>query len=154
MTRKAFAATIVAIIVSGLSFFALRADAEKTPLLTMYSSPYCGCCGKWLDYLKAEGFRVKAENRHDMALVKKERRVPASTASCHTAVIEGYVVEGHVPAAAIERLLAERPDIVGLAVPGMPAGSPGMESPNPVAYDVLAIGNDGKTTVFMHVTPS
>jgi hypothetical protein len=154
MTRKAFAATIVAIIVSGLSFFALRADAEKAPLLTMYSSPYCGCCGKWLDHLKAEGFRVKAENRNDMALVKKEKRVPASVASCHTAIIEGYVVEGHVPAAAIERLLAERPDIVGLAVPGMPAGSPGMESPNPVAYDVLAMEYDGKTTVFMHVTPS
>jgi hypothetical protein len=154
MPRKTLAIMLVAIVVSSLSFLAFRADAEKGPLLTMYSSPFCGCCVKWLDYLEAEGFRVKSSHRNDMALVKKERGVPPSASSCHTAVIEGYVVEGHVPAEAIERMLAERPDIVGLTVPGMPAGSPGMESPEPVAYDVLAIGRNGTTTAYMHVSPS
>jgi hypothetical protein len=116
--------------------------AEATPI-TVYKTPTCGCCTKWIDHLEASGFEVEAKDLPDLTALKAANGVPGAMASCHTAMVEGYVIEGHVPAADIRRLLAERPAVAGLAVPGMPLGSPGMEHPDPrrhEAYDVFAFG--------------
>ena len=96
------------------------------PLITVYKTPTCGCCVKWVEYLRKEGFEVKAINRDDLAPIKQRAGVPSEMSACHTALVDGYVIEGHVPAQAIRKLLQERPDTRGLAVPGMPANSPGM----------------------------
>ncbi|MGQ0579400.1 MAG: DUF411 domain-containing protein [Betaproteobacteria bacterium] len=96
------------------------------PLITVYKSPSCGCCVKWVEYLQKEGFEVKVINRDDLTSIKQREGVPAAMSSCHTALVDGYVIEGHVPAQAIRKLLKERPDTRGLAVPGMPSNSPGM----------------------------
>jgi hypothetical protein len=96
------------------------------PLITVYKTPDCGCCVKWVEYLQKEGFEVKAANRDDLSSIKQRAGVPPEMSSCHTALVDGYVIEGHVPAQAIRKLLKERPDTLGLAVPGMPANSPGM----------------------------
>jgi len=96
------------------------------PLITVYKTPDCGCCVKWVEYLRKEGFEVKAINRNDLAPIKQRAGVPSAMSACHTALVDGYVIEGHVPAQAIRKLLQERPNTVGLAVPGMPANSPGM----------------------------
>ncbi|HEV8261445.1 MAG TPA: DUF411 domain-containing protein [Burkholderiales bacterium] len=96
------------------------------PLITVYKNPTCGCCEKWAQYLQKEGFEVKAVNRDDLAAIKKQAGVQPAMSACHTALVDGYVIEGHVPAQAIRKLLQERPDTRGLSVPGMPANSPGM----------------------------
>ena len=116
--------------------------------ITVYKSPTCGCCVKWADHLEAGGLAVKAIDVENMARIKKENGVPARLASCHTALVDGYVIEGHVPVEDILRLLEERPDIVGLAVPRMPIGSPGMEGPNPEPYDVFAFTKQGSTHTY------
>lgn len=120
----------------------------EPPTIKVYKSPTCGCCNAWIDHLKANGFRVDAENRSDMQTVKASNGIPAKLSSCHTGFVGGYFVEGHVPAAEIQRLLREKPELAGLTVPEMPVGSPGMVGPNPVPYDVLAVGSDGKVTVW------
>ncbi len=122
-----------------------EANAEE---FTVYKSPTCGCCNKWVDHLRDSGFDVKAHNRNDMPAIKAKMGIKRNQQSCHTAVIEGYVIEGHVPAADIKRLLTDKPDIHGLTVPGMPMGSPGMEGMRKDKYDVLAIDKQGNTTVF------
>jgi hypothetical protein len=115
----------------------------------VYKSPTCGCCDGWIEYLQGAGFRVIARDTTDVGAVKRRLGVLPSLESCHTATVAGYVVEGHVPSDAIERLLEERPAIVGIAVPGMPAGSPGMEGAQPyVSYDVIAWDARGRTSVF------
>lgn len=107
-------------------------------------SPSCNCCGAWIDHMRAEGFTVRDRLVEDLGPLKMALGVPASMQSCHTAVIDGYVIEGHVPAREIRRLLAERPSAIGLAVPGMPVGSPGMETGGaPDSYDVLIFGAEG-----------
>ena len=118
------------------------------PTVTVYKSPTCGCCASWVDHLRANGFPVDVQDVEDLQAVKAEYGIPAPLQSCHTAVVDGYVVEGHVPAADVKRLLDERPDAGGLAVPGMPVGSPGMEQGDTVQpYDVLLL-DDGQTSVF------
>ena len=102
--------------------------------IIVYKTPWCGCCSKWVDHLKANGHTV---------MTKKMAGVPEDLQSCHTASLEGYVIEGHVPAREIERLLSERPEARGLAVPGMPVGSPGMEGGTPERFEVMLIGTDG-----------
>lgn len=119
-----------------------------SPLVTVYKDPECGCCKSWVEYMRKHGFRVDAKDTRDMDQVKANLGVPKSLASCHTAIVGGYIIEGHVPAADIERLLKLKPKIAGLAVPGMPAGSPGMEGPPPVHYQVIAFERSGKTRVF------
>lgn len=104
-----------------------------------------------MKHLQAAGFSVESQLVQNLDAVPERRRVPESLRSCHTAVAGGFLVEGHVPPAVIRRLLRDRPKIAGIAVPGMPAGSPGMESPNPEAYDVIAFGASGGTYVFAHV---
>lgn len=123
------------------------------PQLLVYKAPTCGCCGGWIEHLEEHGYPVESRDVANPATIKVDVGLPMNLASCHTALVEGYVVEGHVPAEAIEKLLAERPDIAGIAVPGMPEGSPGMEGPNPVAYTVYAFDRAGNQTSFMEITP-
>ena len=104
-----------------------------------------------MKHLQAAGFSVENHPVQNLDTVPERRRVPVALQSCHTAVVGGYLVEGHIPAAVVRRLLREKPKIAGIAVPGMPAGSPGMESPNPQAYDVIAFDAAGKTSVFARV---
>jgi hypothetical protein len=115
--------------------------------VTVYKSPTCGCCSKWVDHMRASGFKVTAHDTSDMQTVKTKLGVPDAMVSCHTSVVNGYVIEGHVPAADIQRLLRDKPKIAGLAVPGMVAGSPGMEGNRSDPYNVIAFG-EGKTSVF------
>jgi len=118
-------------------------------LVSVYKTPTCGCCNAWVDHLRQAGFEVETNDVPSTNPIASEAGVPTNARSCHTAKIGGYVVEGHVPAADIKRLLEERPDIVGLSVPGMPIGSPGMEmGDRKDSYDVLAFGRDGSTSVF------
>jgi hypothetical protein len=121
--------------------------------ITVYRTATCGCCQKWVDHLKQHGFEPTVHIVENTAATAPGQTVPASLRSCHNATLEGYTVEGHVPADVIQKLLKERPKVKGIAVPGMPAGSPGMESPTPVAYDVVAFEADGKTSVFTRVEP-
>lgn len=117
--------------------------------MTVYRSPSCGCCGKWLDHVRQQGFQVTDVLSEDMNAVKKRLGVPANLASCHTAVVGGYVVEGHVPAGDIKKLLTEKPPLAGIAAPGMPQGSPGMEmGGRQDAFAVKSFDKDGKTATF------
>ena len=118
------------------------------PQLTVYKSPTCGCCGKWVEYMQANGFTAAVTNLPDLSAVKAQNGVPARLASCHTTLVGGYVIEGHVPVEDVRRLLKEKPAIAGLAAPGMPAGSPGMDVPDSPPYDVIAFGKDGRTRVY------
>jgi len=144
-----------AALAAGASFLAaaaLPAAAQGTgPRVHVLKDPGCGCCAAWIGILEAEGFRVTTEASAGVALMrfKAANGIPPAMVSCHTAKVGGYVVEGHVPVADIRRLLGERPDAVGLAVPGMPRGSPGMgpESERE-AYEVFLVGRDGSAAVF------
>jgi hypothetical protein len=124
----------------------------RTPAVTamqVYRSPTCGCCGKWVDHVKAAGFSAAVHEIEDVSPVKAKGGVPGNLQSCHTALIGGYVIEGHVPADVIQQLLTDKPNITGLAVPGMPIGSPGMEQGARVdAYEVIAFTKDGKRSVY------
>jgi hypothetical protein len=129
----------------------LAAQPPAPVPVSVFKSPTCGCCAKWNDHLTAAGFAVTSKDETDMNAVKDQRGVPPALRSCHTAVVAGYVIEGHVPADVVRRLLRERPaGIAGLAVPGMPAGSPGMEMPDgrKDAYDVVAFDTKGTTSVY------
>lgn len=119
--------------------------AETLPLVTVTKDPSCGCCDGWVEHIEAAGFPVRVLDSGDMFSLKQRLGVPVELASCHTAEVGGYVIEGHVPAAAVKRLLAERPAGVGLAVPGMPAGSPGMDFPGvqPEPYEVFLFDASG-----------
>lgn len=123
-------------------------------IIEVHRSPTCGCCEDWIAHLENHGYDTRVKNSQNMSAVKSQHHVPSSLQSCHTAVINGYVIEGHVPVAEIERLLAEQPDITGLAVPGMPLGSPGMDSPGAGTqpYDVIAFDEAGNATVFAGYT--
>jgi hypothetical protein len=120
----------------------------KKPVITVYKDPSCGCCKNWIAHLIKHGYRVDAKDSPDMTEIKRTLGVPTGLTACHTAMVNGYLIEGHVPAADIDRLLAQKPKIAGLAVPGMPAGSPGMEGPSAQRYQVLTFDKSGKTTVF------
>lgn len=126
------------------------AAAEEPAELVIYEGPRCGCCGQWGQHMKAAGFEVEVQKTEHLAHIKPAMGVPPELASCHTAKIGGYFVEGHVPAREVQRLLAERPAARGLAVTGMPAGSPGMETPDGRvdAYEVLLVAADGSTSVY------
>lgn len=128
----------------------LTVAARPAPVteVVVYKSPTCSCCSKWVDYMRKQGFTVVSHDTTGMSAVKAELGVPDGVTSCHTAVVEGYVIEGHVPAADIERLLKEHPKVVGLSVPGMVTGSPGMEGGTPEHYKVVTFDAKGNTTVF------
>lgn len=119
------------------------------PEVHVYEDPNCGCCGAWVDHLKAAGFPVKVTEVADTASVRKRHGIPDEFGSCHTGVVGGYAIEGHVPAADIKRLLVTKPAAAGLSVPGMPVGSPGMEAgARKDAYQVLLVDRAGRSSVF------
>ncbi len=120
-------------------------SSAARPVIVVNKTPTCGCCSKWVDHLRANGFEVEVRDMASTRSVQDRLGVPRQLGSCHTAEVGDYWVEGHIPADIIQKLLDEnRDDIEGIAVPGMPPGSPGMEAPNPVRYDVIAYGKDGK----------
>jgi hypothetical protein len=139
------------IFVTITSLFALARSSPSQssgPLGTVFKDATCGCCGKWVEHLRANGFTVKVQEVTDTSAYQRQYRVPRSMVSCHTAIVNGYTIEGHVPAADIKRLLSERPKVVGLAVPGMPVGTPGMEAAHSDAYSVFAFDEGGQATVY------
>lgn len=144
MLKKSFTqlALLFTLFISGTAF-----AAE----MTVYKSPYCGCCKHWITHMKDNGFKLKVIDQENMYPIKQKLGIQPGLSSCHTAEIDGYVIEGHVPAADVKKLLTERPEVHGLAVPGMPVGSPGMEDPSGKRvdpYDVVAFTRDGKRYVF------
>lgn len=134
------AAALISFIAAG----AMGAAPSQAQEITVHKTPWCGCCKGWVKHLEAEGFTVTAIDHEDVDPIKQELGVPARLQSCHTAVVGGYVVEGHVPADDIRRLLTEGPEAVGLSAPGMPVGSPGMESGGKSEpYQVILFGKQG-----------
>jgi hypothetical protein len=123
-------------------------DENANGVIMTFKTPTCGCCGAWVDRMREAGFEVQVADVDDLGAIKTKYGVPRGAASCHTSVVNGYLVEGHVPADAIERMLRERPDIHGIAVPGMPLGSPGMGAGIAQPYDILAIDRVGRATVY------
>lgn len=148
-TRRGFVLAGVASTAMLLLPESSRAASAK-PKMTTYRSPSCGCCGKWVDAARKAGFDVAVVATDDVHRIKAKHGVPAELFSCHTSVVSGYVVEGHVPFDAVKRLLARRPKVKGIAVAGMPAGTPGMEVPggHKQAYKVLAFDAAGKVRLF------
>jgi hypothetical protein len=141
------AAGVLGIAVVAAMWMLPTTRAAATQVM-VYKSPTCGCCNKWIAYLRDSGFQVRTQNIPDVGGVRASHGVPQKLASCHTAVVDGYVVEGHVPADDIGRLLNEQAAVVGLAVPGMPAGSPGMGGRANEPYDVLAFDGEGRSRVY------
>jgi hypothetical protein len=121
--------------------------AAKTQV-EVFKSPYCGCCGKWVEHLKQSGFGVTVRETDNMPAQRKALGMPDKYGSCHTSRVAGYVIEGHVPAADLDRLLATKPKALGLAVPGMPQSAPGMDADKSVPYDTLLVTRDGASSVF------
>ena len=128
---------------------AAPATPADAPLVVVYKSPTCGCCTKWVEHMQQNGFHVESRDTANVDPIKDAAKVPGNARSCHTGLVGGYAIEGHVPAEVVRRLLAEHPSgIAGLAVPGMVTGSPGMEGPYPEHYDVIAFHKDGTTSVY------
>ena len=134
--------TMLVMTASAVAGFATGAGAQSKSTIKVWKDPNCGCCTGWVEHLRSNGFVATVTNSADMQAVKVRLGVPEELASCHTAEIAGYIVEGHVPAPAIRRLLSEKPAARGLAVPGMPIGSPGMEGGKPEVYEVILFGKD------------
>lgn len=126
---------------------------QELPTVLVYKTPTCGCCNGWIEHLEAAGFTVDARDTRDLMVIKRDAGVPTQLSSCHTAIVDGYIVEGHIPAEHVMSLLADRPDVAGIAVPGMPIGSPGMEGPNPQPYQVYSFTRDGQAAVYAEVDP-
>jgi len=158
MTRRAWLTAFARTLGTGAALSALlpvtsRADVSNAPpKITVYKDPSCGCCTKWVEHLRSAGLHPDVHDRTDMDALKNSLGVPTALRSCHTAVAGRYVIEGHVPAADVKRLLAAAPKgIIGIAVPDMPAGAPGMEVPGRAdRYDVIAFAADGTTKLFAH----
>lgn len=144
MKRRNSLAAIASLILLAIS----SPSQTAGPLVTVFETPTCACCGKWVEHLRANGFAVKVQEVNDTAGYERQYRVPRTMESCHTAVVNGYTIEGHVPAADIKRLLNEKPKAVGLAVPGMPVGSPGMEAAHSEAFSVFVFDEGGHTSVY------
>lgn len=139
---------VLLFVLSGMSL----AMASSLPVMEVYKTPTCSCCGVWEAHMRAAGFRVRSHVVKDISATRASLGMPEKYASCHTAKVGGYLVEGHVPADDIKRLLTERPEAIGLSAPGMPQGAPGMESPNPEPYETLLIQKNG-ARVFQRHTP-
>jgi len=122
--------------------------AQAAETVEIYKSPYCSCCGKWAEHMTKAGFTIKTHEVEDVPAMRRKLGMPEKLGSCHTAKVGDYLLEGHVPATDVKRLLKEKPKALGLAVPGMPTGSPGMDVPNSPPYDTLLVQKDGATQVF------
>ena len=141
----------MAIKVSALlatTLLALAGSVQAAQMIDVYKSPSCGCCGKWIEHLKKAGFKVETHEITDIPGNRKKLGMPDKFGSCHSAKVGNYVLEGHVPAADIQRLLKEKPKALGIAVPSMPPGSPGMDIPNSPPYETLLVQTDGSSRVF------
>jgi len=157
MNSKLLIAVLVIVVVGVIGFMSTQsgstnktASQENSVVATVYKSPSCGCCGVWASYMKKEGYEVETKNIQDMSAIKQELGVPYELESCHTAEVGGYVVEGHIPNEAIQKLLVEKPDIKGIGMPGMPSGSPGMPGPKTDDFVIYEINHDGtKGDIFM-----
>jgi hypothetical protein len=145
MIRSILSRTILA----GALGLPLLAHAAA-PVINVYKSEFCGCCEEWVKHLKANGFTVKTSNVDNPSDYREKAGIPDQLGSCHTGIVAGYALEGHVPASEIKRLLKEKPRAKGLAVPAMPMGSPGMEGPRKDPYDVLLVQANGRTAVYKH----
>lgn len=131
---------LIALMVAGLSF----AQSEETLKATLYKNPQCSCCEGYADYLRKNGFEVEVKPTNDLASISSKAGVPANFQGCHTMFVGGYVVDGHVPVKTVRKLLSERPDIAGISLPGMPAGSPGMFGEKAEPFTIYAVTKDGK----------
>lgn len=145
LTRRRLIAALGFAMAAGV-----RPLAQRGPAVQVYKDPTCGCCALWVEHLRKAGFTATVTDVGDMTAIKTRHGVPQKTRSCHTALVGGYVLEGHVPAEDVQRLLKQRTAVAGLAVPGMPIGSPGMEvaGMKPQPFDVLAFDKAGQTTIF------
>ena len=158
MSFKSVLAIGVVIVIGALVLFARAPtgvsdkplpDRAKDDVVTVYKTEACGCCLKWVDHLESNGLDVEVVNVASTAPARERFGVPNKLLSCHTGTINGYWVEGHVPADLVKKLITDKPeDIRGISAPGMPMGSPGMEGPNPVQYDIVAYHADGTTRVY------
>ena len=135
-------------LLAALTLPAWPASAATLPQVVVHKDPHCACCAKWVEHLETHGFRVKTVQSDDLAALKRRLGVPQRLASCHTAEVGGYLVEGHVPAEDVKRLLAEKPQAKGLVSPGMPQSAPGMDLPGKVPYEVLLVRADGSTATY------
>ena len=146
-----FAVVVAAALGLGAAVSRAPTPGEAPPaVMTVYKLASCGCCAKWVDHIKSTGIQVKTIDVEDLSEIKDASGVPAALQTCHTAVIQGYIVEGHVPAEVVQQLLRDKPALAGVAVPGMPLGSPGMEGAPKQSYDIIAWDKAGKTRVFAH----
>lgn len=150
MTAALWQPTLAQETTEGAETLAATGTPTAPTKVKVHKSAYCGCCANWVEHLRKEGFEVEVHETEELARVKSELGVPTELESCHTAEVEGYVVEGHVPADVIARLLTERPDVRGIAVPGMPAGSPGMETSDGQTepFDIVSFDETGQTAVY------
>jgi hypothetical protein len=139
------ASALLAVLLAGAVGFA---QTPKPVPVTVYKSPTCGCCGKWVEHMRANGFEVTVNDMPDVAPIKDKQGVPSALRSCHTALVGGYAIEGHVPADLVKKLLKEHPNAAGIAVPGMPMGSPGMEGATKDTYNIVLFDKGGKTSVY------
>jgi hypothetical protein len=147
--RRLIIGGVSALAGGGAAWWLLRPAASLAgPEVTVWKSPLCGCCGGWIAYMQGRGYKVTVNNVEDLDRYRQMLGVPDSLLSCHTARVAGYLVEGHVPEPAVARLLRERPDIKGIALPGMPVGAPGMDG-KPGTYEVLAFDKDGRSRLFL-----
>lgn len=154
LSKMLTTASALAVIFSASISFANTVDEKES--ITVYKSETCGCCARWIEIMERSGFDVKVVNSDDMQSVKSQLNVPSDSQSCHTAVTEGgYLVEGHVPPEVVKAMIENKPDIAGVAVSGMPIGSPGMEMPGMQgdAYPLLTIGKDGSTSLLVEIQP-
>jgi hypothetical protein len=148
LTRRDFLARAT-VAAGAITLFApLLGALPPGPRITVYKDPNCGCCTAWNESMRRAGFQIDVRDTADMTEIKGSLGVPSALASCHTGVIGGYVFEGHVPPDLVQKVLREKPALVGLFVPGMPMGSPGMEGPSPERYNVIALGRDQRRSVY------
>ena len=150
MAIRLLAIALVAAAVSMTGTDAAQRQASQGPTVQVYKSPTCGCCVNWVKHLQDNGFATRVMDLENLSEIKAKHNIPGPAQSCHTATVDGYALEGHVPAADVRRLLSERPAVLGLAVPGMPIGSPGMEVPNvkPQPYNVMSFDRLGQLKVY------
>ena len=150
MVSRVLAIALVTVTASMTGAALAQRQAPQGPTVQVYKSPTCGCCANWVAHLQANGFATRVMDIENLSEIKAKHNIPGPAQSCHTATVDGYVLEGHVPAADVKRMLKERPAVLGLAVPGMPIGSPGMEVPNvkPTPYDVMSFDRRGQLKVY------
>ena len=141
---------LAVVIIAGCSQAKNGID-KKGINVTIYKSELCGCCGLYINYLDDQGYNIKVIKMDDLTSLKEKYNIPSTMRSCHTAEVGGYFVEGHMPQEAIQKLLTDKPDIAGIALPGMPSGSPGMPGAKQGLFIIYAIGKDGTSTEFMRI---